>query len=96
MEIVMPKISGLDEMKAQLDEIQSAVSKLDGQIGQVSFDPSNSESVENAISEVHQMIDSKVEGFTKNEIVRGVISEMKQKYADAIRQKAIEAKDTDD
>lgn len=92
----MPKISGLDEMKAQLDEIQSAVSKLDGQIGQVSFDPSNSESVENAISEVHQMIDSKVEGFTKNEIVRGVISEMKQKYADAIRQKAIEAKDTDD
>lgn len=85
-------ISGVDELREQFSQIQAALANLGEHIGTVSFDPTKPESIDGAISEIHRMIDDEVAEFSENEIVRGIISEMKEKYIEAIKQKALDAK----
>lgn len=51
------KFSGLDKLKKQIENIKNFAQNLDGEIGNVSFDPHDPESSENAISEMNSRID---------------------------------------
>lgn len=88
----MVKISGLDKFSNDLDEASRALSALDGELGIVHFDPEDAQSIQLAISQMEQIIDERMGRYLNNPIVGPLVDEMKEKYADAILEKAAEAR----
>jgi len=88
----MIKISGLSELTKQLEEAQSAMANIDGQIGTVSFECDDPASIEAAIQEVERMIDEKLGLYESNPLVAPIITNLKTKYREAIVQRAAEAR----
>jgi hypothetical protein len=88
----MFKIEGLDKLQRDLKRVQDAISELDGDLGSVSFNPDDPESIDLAISSMEKLIDEKVAGFEDNDIVASLIDEMKGQYRALILEKAAEAR----
>lgn len=88
----MLKITGLDELQKNLKQAEQALSELDGELGNVSFDPHEPASIEAAIQSINQMIDSRVGSYTDNPIVGSLAEQMKESYRESILQKAAEAR----
>ena len=88
----MFKIEGLDQLQRDLKRVQDAISELDGDLGSVSFNPDDPESIDLAISSMEKLIDEKVAGFEDNDIVASLIDEMKGQYRAMILEKAAEAR----
>lgn len=88
----MFKIEGLDKLQRDLKRVQDAISELDGDLGSVSFNPDDPESIDLAISSMEKLIDEKVAGFEDNDIVASLIDEMKGQYRAVILEKAAEAR----
>lgn len=91
-------IEGLDKLQRELDELGKAVAALDGEIGNVSFDPEDPASIDAAIHEMNSLIDAKVGRFSRNDLVAPVIADLKEQARDAILEKAERARagETDD
>ena len=83
---------GFDKLQRELKQASDALRALDGELATVSFDPSDSASVEAAISEIENVIDSKIAQFRGNAIVESLAAEMKEKYALAILDRAAAAR----
>jgi hypothetical protein len=88
----MFKISGLDELSSQLTNAQRALEALDGELGTVKFDPSDPASIEAAIQSVDTIIDEKLGQYANNPIIAPLAESMKQKYREAIIDRAAEAR----
>lgn len=88
----MFKIEGLDRLQRDLQRAQDALSELDGEIGSVSFDPSDPDSIDAAITSMERLIDEKISGFEDSDIVASLAEQMKEKYRAAILEKAAEAR----
>ena len=88
----MLKITGLDELSRQLEDAQKALKNLDGELGSVSFDPSDPASIEAAIQTVESVIDEKVGQYASNPIIAGLIDDLKEKYREMIVDRAAEAR----
>lgn len=88
----MFKVTGLDKLTKELDDVQRALAEIDGDIGSVSLDPHDPASIERAIVAMEQMIDAKVGRYAKNAIVGPMIDQMKEQYRAAILQKAAAAR----
>lgn len=88
----MIKISGLSELAKQLEDAQSAMASIDGQIGTVSFEPDDPASIEAAIQAVEKMIDEKLGQYENNPLVAPIILNLKTQYREAIVQRAAEAR----
>ena len=88
----MFKIEGLDKLQRDLKRVQDAISELDGDLGSVSFNPDDPESIDLAISSMEKLIDEKVAGLEDNDIVASLIDEMKGQYRALILEKAAEAR----
>ena len=88
----MFKIEGLDKLQRDLKRVQDAISELDGDLGSVSFNPDDPESIDLAISSMEKLIDEKVAVFEDNDIVASLIDEMKGQYRAMILEKAAEAR----
>jgi hypothetical protein len=92
----MFKIEGLDKLQRDLKRVQDALSELDGDLGSVSFNPDDPESIDLAISSMEKLIDEKVSGFEDSDIVTSLVEEMKDQYRAMILEKATEARLKDD
>lgn len=88
----MFKIEGLEKLQRQLAEAERAFEEIDGELGSVSFDPDDPESIEAAIVSMEQMIDDRLGPYANNPLVGPMIDEMKDKYRTAIIDKAAEAR----
>ncbi len=85
-------ISGLDTLSRQLADAQMALEALDGELGTVSFDPNDPGSIEVAIQNVGAIIDEKVAPFANNPVISQLVDDMKEKYREAIIERASEAR----
>lgn len=83
---------GLEEFQKDLKEAQVAIQKLDGELGSVSFDADDPQSIENAIQSMFQIIDERVGQYAANPVVGPLIEQMKETYREAILEKASEAR----
>ena len=92
----MIKISGIDKFSQQLQEAQRALSELDSEIGSVTFDVNDPESIESAIKNMEHMIDSKTERYGANPLIGPLIEKMKQEYRQGIIEKAAAERLKDD
>lgn len=88
----MVRITGLDKLQKELKQAQQALNELDGELCVVNFDPNDPASIEAAIQSVIRLIDSRVEPFANNPIVRSLADQMKESYRENILQKAAEAR----
>jgi hypothetical protein len=91
-DVVVIKITGLDELTKQLDEAQKAIAALDGQIGIVTFDPHDPASIEAAIQQIELIIDERTGVYASNPIVAPLIEQLKEQYREGIIQKAAAAR----
>jgi hypothetical protein len=85
-------MNGLANLSRMLTQAQMALSALDGTLGQLSFAPDDPASIEAAIMEMEHLIDERVKGFESNSIIAGLVAEMKDKYREAIVQKAAQTR----
>jgi hypothetical protein len=86
------KITGLDKLQRDLADAQKALAAIDGQLGSVRFDPHDPSSIENAIASMEQMIDERLGKYASNPIIKPMVSGMKEKYREAILEKAAAAR----
>lgn len=88
----MFNITGLDELSKQLTDTQKALEALDGELGTVSFNPNDPASIEAAIQSVEMIIDDRLGPFASNPIIAPLTEQMKEKYREAIIDRAAEAR----
>ena len=86
------KITGLDKLTKQLEEAQKAFADIDGELGTVSFDPSDPSSIELAINSMNDLVDQRVGRYAANPLVAPLIDAMKEQYRSAILEQAAAAR----
>lgn len=89
-------IKGLDILAKQMDELQKAIEALDGEIGSVNFDPHDPQSIDVAIQKMEAEVDERIASYSNNEMVQGVANEMKERFREAILERANEARTEED
>lgn len=77
-------IKGLKELSQKMERLQRALSALDGDITNVSFDPNDPQSIELAIQKMEAAIDERVGSYGNDDMVAGIVGEMKERYRLAI------------
>lgn len=80
-------IKGLDVFTRQVEESGKAADALDGTITTLNFDPSDPNSVSEAIRDMERAVDAKVSRYRNNPLVADIVKQTKTQFRDAIRQK---------
>jgi len=88
----MVKINGLDKLTRTLDDAQKAIAAIDGELGAVNFIPNDPGSIEAAITQMEAMIDKRLGDYASNPIVAPMMEGMKERYRDAIIERAAQAR----
>jgi len=88
----MFKVEGFDSLSRKLEEIEKMCKELDGDLGEVEFDPSDPDSIERAIVQMEQTIDGKVGTLDRSDVVANLVAEMKDRFRTGILDKAAEAR----
>lgn len=88
----MFKITGLDQLTKQLEQAQQAIGELDGELAAVSFDPNDPASIDAAIQQANASLDAKVTAWADNPLVAQLAEGMKEKFREAILQRAAAAR----
>lgn len=88
----MVKITGLDKLTRTLAEAQKAIAAIDGELGAVNFNPNDPGSIEAAIAQMEAMIDERLGDYASNPIVAPMMEGMKERYRDAIIERATQAR----
>ncbi|WP_373928669.1 hypothetical protein QTN93_00475 [Sphingomonas aerolata] len=81
-------MKGLDDLQRKMKELSKAISALDGDITSVGFDPSDPQSIELAIQKMEAAIDDRVGNYSGNEMVQGIVVDLKEKYRQEIIDRA--------
>ena len=63
------KITGLDKLSRDLADAERALEGLDGELGTVSFNPSDPGSIEAAIEEVERLVEGRLGNYASNPII---------------------------
>lgn len=85
-------MKGLNELSRKMKELEKVTAALDGEIGIVSFNPNDPQSIEVAIQKMDQAVDERVGDYSRNDMVEGIVSEVKERYRQAIVERASEAR----
>ena len=86
------KVQGLDKLQKQLKEAQLALQDIDGELGTVSFNPNDPESIAIAISKMEALVDEKMGKYDKNPFVAPMIEASKEQFRASILEKASESR----
>lgn len=84
----MIKITGLDELSRELKNAEMALETLDGELGTVTFDANDPESIETAILSVETIINEKLGEYAGNSFIGPLAEQMKEHYREAIIDRA--------
>lgn len=86
------KIKGLDQLSKQMKQLEKFMKEIDGSLGEVSFDPFDAESIEQAIVKMENLIDQKSESYLSNSMIVEIVGNLKENYRQSIVDKASEAR----
>jgi hypothetical protein len=88
----MFKITGLDKLTKDLSDATKALEGLDGELGTVSFNPTDPASIEAAIQEVERLVDEQVGAYASNPIIGPLAESMKENYRTGLLDRAAAAR----
>lgn len=90
--MITTKITGFEQFKRQIEEVQEALTQLEGELGTVSFDPHDPLSLEGAVLQVEETIDDRLGSYAGNPIIGPLIDGLKEKYREGILERAATAR----
>ncbi|MCP1247262.1 hypothetical protein NKW54_15215 [Acetobacter cerevisiae] len=88
----MFKITGLDKLTREMDQLAKFATEVDGELASVSFDPTDPSSIETAISEMEAAIHQKAVSYEGNNMVVNLVEQMKANLREQILEKAAAAR----
>lgn len=88
----MFKITGLDKLTREMDQLAKFAKEVDGELASVSFDPTDPGSIETAISEMEAAIHQKAVSYECNDMVVNLVEQMKASLREQILEKAAAAR----
>lgn len=88
----MAFLKSLDDLQRTLAEAQRALEAVNGELGTLSFNPEDPESVEAAIAESERLVDERLGKYANNSIVGPLIVQLKDSFRAAVIEKAAEAR----
>jgi len=86
------KIEGLEKVQRELEELGDAVRALDGTLCDLRFDPSDADSVRDAIAQMEKAVDAKTARWRNNSAVREIAQRSKERFREAILDRASTAR----
>lgn len=81
-------VKGLDQLQKQLHQAQEALRLVEGDLGTVSFDSNDPESIEAAMRQIDALIDERLGDYLQNPIIGPLAESMKEKYREAVLEQA--------
>ncbi|EJB01742.1 hypothetical protein Rleg9DRAFT_0482 [Rhizobium leguminosarum bv. trifolii WSM597] len=88
----MFKITGLNKLKKKIDQLSNFSQAIDGEIANVSFNPTDPASIEAAIQEAHDAIDQKAIAYERNDWITSLVEQLKESVRDQILERAAVAR----
>ena len=85
-------MTGLDSLTKTLNELEKALSDLDGEIAHLNFDAHDPQSIENAIQKFNAAVDGKIAGYSQNDMIAQVVEELKESGRTTILERAAAAR----
>jgi hypothetical protein len=82
------KIDGLDRLQKRLDDLNSAIASIDGEIANLSVEHGSEASATAAIAAIYAKIDERLGPLRTDGVVAGIVSEVKTAVAAQIRARA--------
>ncbi len=86
------KITGLDALTKDFDQVQRIMETLEGEIAEVRLDPIDPASIEHAINTIESIIDEKISGFSLHPMAASILERLKDTYRQYVLDKAAEAR----
>lgn len=86
----MLEITGLDSLVKELDDAQKALEAVNGELGTLTFNPSDPASIEGAIADAQRLVDDRLGPYASNSIVKPLMQQMKDHFRQAVLDKAAE------
>lgn len=86
------RMQGLDKMQRELAGVQQALSALDGPLGELHFDAEDPGSIEQAVQEMHRIIDERVHPYAHNTLVAQLVALAKARFRESILERAAAAR----
>lgn len=84
------KITDFDKLSRILEDAQRAAEALDGELGEIRFDPNDLSSVESAIAEARQIVDERLAPWSGNPLVEQLSEGIKAEFEAHIHNKVEE------
>lgn len=81
----MFKITGLDKLTREMDELAKFTKAIDGNLVNVRFDPKDPASMQAAIRQMEAAVDAKAAPYRSNKLVIGLAAKSKEQFRRAIR-----------
>ena len=91
----MLKISGIEQLTRQLEEVQKAADALEGDLASVSFDPADPASSDDAIARMERVVDDRVSRWADNPMVADLATQTKATFRKAILDQAASSRGAD-
>ena len=85
-------IDGLDKFTRELRELEQAFADLDGNVANLTFDPNDPHSIEQAIQRFHMWVDEKTANYAHNDMVIKISEEFKELGSTSILERAAAAR----
>jgi len=85
-------IKGLDKLTRELKQAEKAMGEIDGELGQITYDPNDPASIEQAIQNGHNLVDDRLGSYASNPFVSPLIDGMKVQIRETIIEHAAEAR----
>lgn len=82
------EIKGLAELQQKLGEFKTVMSRLEGQLGEIQFNPSDPASVDAAIRRMDTLVDERCGDFRNDSWASDVIAKVKRQFAAQVRERA--------
>lgn len=77
-------MEGLEKLTKEFDEASRVFQPLDGEIATVPVVPGDDASIQAAIRQIEQTIDSKAARYRNNPLVSALVTQLKETYRDHI------------
>jgi len=85
-------MKGLDQFAKRIEELGKFTSELNGELGTISFNPFDAESIEQAIVEMERMIDERSLRYPDNPMINETATDLKSAYRQSIIDNAAESR----
>lgn len=83
-------MKGFDDFAKKLKELEKFATDINGELGSVTFDAFDAESIEHAIIEMEKMIDEKAQIYSRNPMIQEMVIKIKEDRRQAIIDAATE------